>query len=112
MTVSKIRTEPHAQGQIEVFRLANAAGAYVDVCNIGAGVTAVVVPDREGRMADVALGYRAYADYVGDGACFGKTPGRFANRIAGRQGVPADRQHRPQPPARRPDGIRQPPVAG
>ena len=83
MTVSKIRTEPHAQGQIEVFRLANAAGAYVDVCNIGAGVTAVVVPDREGRMADVALGYRAYADYVGDGACFGKTPGRFANRIAG-----------------------------
>ena len=34
-------------------------------------------------MADVALGYRAYADYVGDGACFGKTPGRFANRIAG-----------------------------
>ena len=83
MDVSKIRTEPHAQGQIEVFRLANAAGAYVDVCNIGAGVTAVVVPDREGRMADVALGYRAYADYVGDGACFGKTPGRFANRIAG-----------------------------
>ena len=83
MTVSKISTEPHAQGEIEVFRLANAAGAYVDVCNIGAGITAVVVPDREGRMADVALGYRAYADYVGDGACFGKTPGRFANRIAG-----------------------------
>lgn len=83
MTVSKISTEPHAQGEIEVFRLANAAGAYVDVCNIGAGVTAVVVPDREGRMADVALGYRDYADYVGDGACFGKTPGRFANRIAG-----------------------------
>ena len=83
MTVSKISTEPHAQGEIEVFRLANAAGAYVDVCNIGAGVTAVVVPDREGRIADVALGYRAYADYVGDGACFGKTPGRFANRIAG-----------------------------
>lgn len=83
MTVSKISTEPHAQGEIEVFRLANAAGAYVDVCNIGAGVTAAVVPDREGRMADVALGYRDYADYVGDGACFGKTPGRFANRIAG-----------------------------
>ena len=81
MTVSKISTEPHAQGEIEVFRLANAAGAYVDVCNIGAGVTAVVVPDREGRMADVALGYRDYADYVGDGACFGKTPGRFANRL-------------------------------
>ena len=62
MTVSKISTEPHAQGEIEVFRLANAAGAYVDVCNIGAGVTAVVVPDREGRMADVAA---QFEDEVG-----------------------------------------------
>ena len=117
MTVSKISTEPHAQGEIEVFRLANAAGAYVDVCNIGAGITAVVVPDREGRMADVALGYRAYADYVGDGACFGKTPGRFANRIAGGRFTLDGKEYRlavnnGQPPARRPDGIRQPPVAG
>ena len=53
MTVSKIRTEPHAQGQIEVFRLANAAGAYVDVCNIGAGVTAVVVPDTLGAWGNL-----------------------------------------------------------
>ena len=62
MTVSKIRTEPHAQGEIEVFRLAYAAGAYVDVCNIGAGISAGGVPDRDGRMADVALGYRAQDD--------------------------------------------------
>ena len=45
MDVSKIRTEPHAQGQIEDFRLANAAGAYADACHIGAGVTAAVAPD-------------------------------------------------------------------
>lgn len=82
MSVTRIHTRPHAQGRIEVFRLANAAGAYVDVCNIGAGITSVVVPDREGRMADVALGYADYADYIGDGPCMGKTPGRFANRIA------------------------------
>lgn len=83
MSVAKIRTEPHAQGEIAIFRLANAAGAYVDVCTVGAGITSVVVPDRDGRMADVALGYADYADYIGDGACMGKTPGRFANRIAG-----------------------------
>lgn len=83
MNVSKIHSEPHAQGEIALFRLANAAGAYVDLCTVGAGIAAVVVPDREGRMADVALGYRDYADYIGDGACMGKTPGRFANRIAG-----------------------------
>lgn len=83
MSVTKIHTQPHAQGEIAVYRLENASGAYVEVCNIGAGITAVVVPDREGRMADVALGYRDHADYIGDGACMGKTPGRFANRIAG-----------------------------
>lgn len=117
MTVSKIRTEPHAQGEIEVFRLANAAGAYVDVCNIGAGITAVVVPDREGRMADVALGYRAYADYVGDGACFGKTPGRFANRIAGGASRSTAKEYgwpstTPQPICTAARRDRQPPVAG
>ncbi|MFR2004766.1 hypothetical protein [Alistipes putredinis] len=119
MTVSKISTEPHAQGQIEVFRLANAAGAYVDVCNIGAGITAVVVPDREGRMADVALGYRAYADYVGDGACFRQDarPFRQPDR---RRALHARRQASTgcQPSTTAPtictggpDGIAQPPVA-
>ncbi len=83
MPVVKIHTQPHAQGEIAVYRLTNASGAYVDVCNIGAGITAAVVPDREGRRTDVALGYRDYADYIGDGPCMGKTPGRFANRIAG-----------------------------
>ena len=83
MAITKILSRPHAQGEIAVFRLTNAAGASVELCNIGAGITGVVVPDREGRMADVALGYADYADYIGDGACMGKTPGRFANRIAG-----------------------------
>lgn len=83
MTVARILTQPHAAGEIELYRVTNASGAYVDLCNVGAGVAAVVVPDREGRMADVALGYRNPADYIGDGACFGKIPGRFANRIAG-----------------------------
>ena len=42
-----------------------------------------MVPDREGRMADVALGYREPLSYFGDGPCMGKVPGRYANRIAG-----------------------------
>lgn len=78
-----IRTEPHPAGEITLHRLTNASGAYVDLCNIGAGVASVVVPDRRGCLTDVALGYKHLPDYIGDGACFGKTPGRFANRIAG-----------------------------
>ena len=49
----------------------------------GAGIVSVVVPDRNGVMGDVVLGYRDEASYLGDGPCAGKIPGRFANRIDG-----------------------------
>lgn len=49
----------------------------------GAGIVSVVVPDRNGIMSDVVLGYRDEASYLGDGPCMGKIPGRYANRIAG-----------------------------
>ena len=54
MTVARILTQPHAAGEIELYRVTNASGAYVDLCNVGAGVAAVVVPDREGRMVPIA----------------------------------------------------------
>lgn len=69
----------------EIFRytMKNASGAYVQLASIGAAVVSIVIPDREGRLGDVALGYPDAADYFGDGPCAGKIPGRFANRIAG-----------------------------
>ena len=68
----------------EIFRytLRNAAGAYVQVASIGAAVVAACVPDRDGRLGDVVLGYRDPMSYFGDGPCAGKIPGRYANRIA------------------------------
>lgn len=65
------------------YRMRNACGAEVELTNLGAAVTAVRVPDREGRIADVAIGYADAADYLRDPANAGKTIGRFANRIAG-----------------------------
>jgi aldose 1-epimerase len=51
---------------------------------LGAAVTAVVVPDREGKMADVVLGYDSPLDYVtGNSPQFGLVIGRYANRIVG-----------------------------
>lgn len=82
MKPEKIYSEQHPKGEISLWRITNAKGASATFCNIGAGVASVIVPDAQGRMADVALGYKHPADYIGDGACFGKTPGRFANRIA------------------------------
>ncbi len=67
---------------IKYFTLTNSSGASVILSNLGAGIISVIVPDKEGNMADVALGYAKPADYFCDGPCMGKVPGRYANRIA------------------------------
>lgn len=63
------------------YRMRNSHGAEVELTNLGAAVVAIRVPDREGHMADVALGYKEAADYRHDPANMGKTIGRFAGRI-------------------------------
>lgn len=69
-------------GDITLYTLKNNSGASVTLSSLGAGIVSVVVPDRNGKMDDVVLGYADAADYVNDGPCAGKTPGRYANRIA------------------------------
>lgn len=81
MKVTRI-THPSPKGEIEVYRLDNERGGIVEVSSLGAGIRAVEVPDRDGKTANVALGYADPADYIADGPCMGKTPGRYANRIA------------------------------
>ncbi|ABS01772.1 aldose epimerase family protein [Kineococcus radiotolerans] len=49
----------------------------------GARVQSVLAPDRDGRRADVVLGFADLAPYAGKGRSFGATVGRFANRIRG-----------------------------
>ncbi len=65
-----------------IHTLRNSSGASVGVTNVGAALVSVCVPDRSGRLADVALGYKELTSYYGDGAACGKTVGRYANRIA------------------------------
>ena len=67
---------------IKLFSIVNADGSEVILSNLGAGIVSVVVPDKDGKLADVALGYRDPVDYDADGPCMGKVPGRYANRIA------------------------------
>ena len=49
-----------------LYTMTNGAGAQVRLSNIGAGIVSIVVPDREGRMADVALGYDDFKSYFND----------------------------------------------
>ncbi len=68
--------------EIYLYRITNEAGAYVELSSIGAGIVSVCVPDREGVLGDVVIGYDSPESYFGDGPCAGKCPGRYANRIA------------------------------
>ncbi len=64
------------------YTITNESGASVVLSSIGAGIVAVNVPDRNGKLSDVVLGYGKAESYFADGPCAGKCPGRFANRIA------------------------------
>ena len=64
------------------YTITNTSGASVVLGSIGAGIVSINVPDRNGKLADVVLGYGKAENYFADGPCFGKCPGRYANRIA------------------------------
>jgi len=66
---------------VEAYALANAAGASLDVIAFGGIVTALRVPDRAGRLADVVLGFDQLADYLTSHPYFGAIVGRVAGRM-------------------------------
>lgn len=68
--------------EIFLYTMTNACGASVKLSSVGAGIVSIVVPDKNGKMADVVIGYDDPMSYFGDGPCAGKCPGRYANRIA------------------------------
>lgn len=64
-----------------IFTLANASGAFVKLTNYGATLVSAWVPDREGVLGNVVLGYSKLEDYLPDKNYLGATIGRYANRI-------------------------------
>lgn len=63
------------------FTLRGANGMSVRLINFGATVTELHVPDRDGRLADVVLGFDDLASYETKSPYFGSTVGRTAFRI-------------------------------
>lgn len=66
----------------DLFVLTNANGVEVTLTNYGARIVSVMVPDREGNLQDVVLGFDNIDDYVNTDNNFGATIGRYGNRIA------------------------------
>jgi len=70
---------------IDVFTLKN-ADLEVRLTNYGARIVSLDVKDRNGKVADVVLGYNSVEGYVAEGTAktyFGAIVGRYGNRIRG-----------------------------
>jgi aldose 1-epimerase len=68
--------------RVPAVELANGVGMTARIIALGAAIQSLHVPDREGRSADVVLGFGSPAEYLAHTEYFGATVGRYANRIA------------------------------
>ena len=69
---------------IRQYTLRNSGGMIVKITNYGATITSLSVPDRDGKLADIVLGYDSVEQYINavDKPYFGAIVGRYGNRIA------------------------------
>lgn len=64
------------------YTLTNAAGMEVSILDYGGIIQSLKIPDRDGRMGNVVLGFDSLDQYVTQSPYFGAIIGRFGNRIA------------------------------
>ena len=65
----------------QLYTLKNVNGMEVCITNFGARIVSIMVPDKNGDMTDVVLGFDNIEDYIQIPTDFGATIGRYANRI-------------------------------
>lgn len=67
---------------VDLYTLTNSSGMEVKITNYGGIVTSMRVPDRNGKLDDVVLGYINLEGYQKASPYFGSLVGRYGNRIA------------------------------
>ena len=63
------------------YTLTNGNGLKAEIINYGGTITKLYVPDRQGNLGDIVLGYDRLEDYISNGGYFGALIGRYGNRI-------------------------------
>ena len=66
---------------VDLYTLTNKNGAEVEITNYGGSVVSVKVPDRNGKLGDVVLGFDSVDGYVNNTSYLGALIGRYGNRI-------------------------------
>nr|ACU21056.1 unknown [Glycine max] len=75
---------PSKKDHIRLFELKK-GDFSIKVTNWGATLVSVILPDKNGKLGDIVLGYDSPKAYTNDTSYFGATVGRVANRIGGAQ---------------------------
>ena len=85
MSISLSAFGKAADGRVAtLYTLINKSSAYITLCDFGARVVSIYVPDRDGKLADVNIGFDEVAPYIAHGGpSIGASIGRVGNRIGG-----------------------------
>lgn len=67
--------------QVDLYILTNTSGITAKITNFGGILVSLEVPDRNGNLADITLGFDKLDGYLGEHPYFGGIIGRYANRI-------------------------------
>ena len=82
----KIEKQPFGKTEdgttVDLYTLTNTNGMTVKITNYGGIVTSIFVPDENGNLGDVVLGYDNLEGYLKNNPYFGCIIGRYGNRIA------------------------------
>ncbi len=68
--------------QVDLYTLTNINGLKAKIMTYGGILVSLEVPDHDGKLSDVVLGYDKLDDYVKNNPYFGCIVGRYGNRIA------------------------------
>ncbi len=68
--------------ETSLYVMKNASNMEVCVTNFGGRIVSMMVPDKDGNMKDVVLGFPSIDDYLNNDSNFGAIIGRYGNRIA------------------------------
>ena len=82
MTITKTYFGTTAGAEVYLYTLTNDRGLAVSIINYGGAVTSLLVPERNGKLGDIVLGFEKLDEYVRNPRYFGGLIGRHANRIA------------------------------
>jgi aldose 1-epimerase len=68
--------------KVDQYTLRNARQMEVSILSYGGIIQSILVPDRNGKLADVVLGFDTLEGYIQPNPYFGAIIGRYGNRIA------------------------------